>query len=236
MRGCLTFLMTVAVVAAVVAWFLPPPVADTVLSQSLSVVFGGPAHVDVRTDFPPSLLTLHADRVDVTASDARLAGGTVRASNVSLRLADVDLLGRTAAAVDGTLDGVTIDATDLGAVSLVRVTLAGPSRAIDATATVAASEARRILAAAISSGSGRAASSVDLLPPASSRVTLGGVALTARLEVVDGDLIARPDQPGVGPITVLTSSSVAPFALTSVSVENGELVLAGRVTGTALGF
>lgn len=236
MRGCLTFLVTIAVVGAALAWFLPPPVADAVLTQSLSVVLGGRTNAQVRTSFPPSLLTFHADRVDVIASDARLAGGALRASDVSLHLMDVDLLGRTAGAVGGMLDGVTIDTTELGPVSVDRVTLSGPSGALDATATIGPSEARRLLAAAVTAATGRPASSVELIPPASARATVGGVVLTARLQIVHGDLIAQPDQGAVRRITVLRSSSLAPFVLSRVSVESGDLVLAGQLTGTALGF
>jgi hypothetical protein len=236
LRGCLTFVATIVVVAAALAWLLPPPVADAVLSQSLSVVLGGPTTAQVRTSFPPSLLTLHADRVDVTGTSASFAGGALRASNVSLRLSNVDMLSRTAGAVEGSLDGVTIQTTELGPVSVERIVLSGPSGALDATATIGASEANRMVAAAVTSATGRPASAVALVPPDAARATVGGVVLSAHLLVSNGDLVVRPDRAGVGPMMLLKASSLAPFQLTGVAVENGGLVLSGRLTGAALGF
>lgn len=236
MRGCLTFLATILVVAAAVAWFLPPPVADAVLSQSLSVVLGGPMNANVRTSFPPSLLTFRADGVDVTGSNARFANGTLRAATVTLHLSDVDLLARTAGAVDGTFRDVTIDTSSLGPLSVERIVLSGPSGSLDATATIDTTEGTRILAAAIAGATGRPAISVQLVPPSSAQARVGGIPITARLGVVNGDLVALPGRPGIPTIVVLKASALAPFVLTGVAAQDGTLILSGHLTGAALGF
>lgn len=236
MRSCLTFVVTIALVVAALAWLLPPPVADAVLSQSLSVVLGGPTTARVATTFPPSLLTFHADRVDVTATNASFASGALRASNVTLRLLDVDLLARTAGAVYGSLDGVAIQTPELGPVSVERIALAGPSTMLVATATIGPSEADRILAASVASVMGRPATSVTFVPPDALRASVGGVVLSGHLVVSNGDLGVRLDRTGIGPVTILKASSLAPFALMGVSVANGGLVLSGRLTGAGLGF
>jgi len=112
MRGCLFVLVVAAALIAVGAWFGAAPLTATVIT---SILEGSGYHATSSTvtagaDPPLRLLVGHADRVTVDGSG--VTWRTFRAAQIDLTLGDVDLFGRTAGSIHGTITGAELQTTD----------------------------------------------------------------------------------------------------------------------------
>src|SRR5512142_93137 len=108
MRGCLTVLVAGVAFLAILGWFVLAPLAGAVIATGLvaSGLSGSGTTVEVTASPPYELLSLHADAVDIHSSDVTWRG--LSASTLDVRLIGLDLGARTAEAVRGRLDGVSI--------------------------------------------------------------------------------------------------------------------------------
>ncbi len=237
MRGCLSFLVFVAILVGALVWFAVPPVADLLLTQALGTAFEGNVTAHVETSFPPSLLAFHADTVDVSGSGVRPRGSGLEAATLRLRLEDVDLLARTARSVSGTLEGVTLPATaaPTGFLVVPRIDLDGPTGAILARASVPEEVVRPAVSTAIERAVGRPPDDVRLLAPDRIRITMGPLTVDGRLVVRDAALRVAFDVPAVE-VTLIDGTETAPLKLAAAAVSDSSLTLTGTLDPAALGL
>ncbi len=209
-----------------------PPIAAGVLTGAVTAagLQADDTTVTVASNPPTDLLTLHADVVEITASDATFRG--VRIGSLDITLHGVDLPGRTADEVDGRLSDVSLDNGTTGAIGLSRVRLSGGGEAITASSSVPAADARTLVADAVETATGSRPSSVTLTAPDQVRVRLGGLTVHGRLSVTrSGDLVVDiEDGPSAGDrLTVLGADSQQLIHLTGVTVTGSGAL---RLTGT----
>jgi len=237
-RGCLSFLVFLAVLLGLAAWFAVPPATDWIVTQIVRGSIAGDVHARVTTNPPPRILLLHADTLRIDGTAVTLPGGTIHAATLSLTLTDVNLLDRRAAAVTGRLDGVTIAGAGIGGGVLVisSVSIAGPPDALSATVTIDSSTALAVASADVAQLTGSSAASVSLVAPDVLRIGIQGRTLDATLLIRGGSLVADPPAGTIGPVTIVDGSLLAPLHLTGVQVTASAVILTGRLDRSALGF
>ncbi len=238
MRGCLFVVVLGAVVLVLVVAVGLPAVAAGVLTAGVRVagLEAADTTVTVTSDPPTDLITLHADRVRVRATDATFRGLEIGALDVTLR--DVAIVDRTAGSVDGRLDAVVVPNVGARSLPLGSIAMSGGGDAVIATMTLPADEARTLVAESLESALGDRPSSVRLSPP--DRLTVRyGVAVNGRLAVTSsGDLVVRVlDGPTAGQeVVLLRGGEDLPIRLTSVTVTaGGDLRLVGQLVIGLLG-
>jgi hypothetical protein len=239
MRGCLFTLLLGIVALALLVTLGLPPIAAGVLTGAVTAagLQADDTTVTVSSDPPTELLTLHADVVRVTASDATFRG--VRIGSLDVTLHGVSLPARTADEVDGQLTDVSLDNGGEPAIGLSSVRLSGGGDAVRASSTIAAADARSLVADAVESATGARPSSVALAAPDRVQVKLSGLTVHGRLAVTKaGDLVADIlDGPSAGDrLTVISAGSQQLIRLTGVTVTgSGGLRLTGRLSVGLLG-
>jgi hypothetical protein len=227
MRGCLSVLLLAAVFVLGLAWFGGPALAGTVVERSMTAAgfVAADTSVSVTSEPPLELLTGHADRVVIKGRNATLRD--IRAASLSLTLSNVDLVGRRFARVDGTLDNVSIDASDGTVINARSITVRGPADATTATIRLAEDVVKRLLTDGIRAQAGLGVGSVTLSPP-------NRIKFTAGLSI-DG----RFDVGSDGSLGVVTSGGGSRFTLfepppqlrlTNASVVGTDLVLVGTIS------
>lgn len=238
MRGCLFTLLLGAIVIGFVVVVGLPPLASGIVQAGLTAagLEADDTAVTVSSNPPTDLLTLRADTVRVTASDATFRGMDI--GSLDLALGDVHLLDRTAGSLDGELREVTVEIAGAGPVTLERITLAGDLGHVATTTTIPSGDAEALIADGIESQTGLRPTSVRLTGP--DRLTVeAGVTVTGRLAVTrDGSLVVRLDDgPWSGTRVVLVrGGDDLPIRLTSVRVsEAGALRLTGDLVIPLLG-
>jgi hypothetical protein len=236
MRGCLTFLVFVAVLVGVLGWVALPLAASVAVNAALTAggVSGTGTSVVVTADPPYELVTLHADEVRISTTDATWGG--LRAATLTLDLKSVELGRRTFASIDGELTGATLATTAGTDVTAGRVTITGSSRQAVAVVTIPAVEVRALAAAAAERTIGTAPSAITFSAPDVVTLTVNGSAIAGRLAVDPaGGLVLRVQ--GVGTVDVLRPAPGLPVHLTGVrivpggGVELGGTVDLGSLTG-----
>ncbi len=237
MRGCLFTLALAAVVVALIVVVGLPAVAAGLLTAGVRA--GGLEAADtvvtVTADPPWDLLELRADRVRVRATHATFRGLQIGALDVTLL--DVSVLGRTAGGVEGRLTGVTVPDVAGQPLGLGAIDLAGGGDRVTASTTIAAADARSLVAAEIATVTGVdvPATAVRLVPP-DKVVVSEGLSVTATLSVdAAGNIVATA--PGLPPVTLLRAGEDVPISFTSVRVVDsaGDLALAGILEVALLG-
>jgi hypothetical protein len=235
MRGCLTVLVGGVAFLAVLAWLALPRIAGVVVVAGLATsgLSGTDTRVEVDASPPYELLDLHADAIHVTSSSVSWRGMT--AGSLDVRLTGVDLGGRTAAAVTGHLDGVSIPTSE-GATSVDRIDLAGPSSAIRATLTLDAVTTARLAERAVERVVGQVATSVELVAPDRVLVAVQGRQAEGRLTVdAEGALVISV--PPFGRTVVADPAADLPFVIDAVALETGGgATLSGTLDPRALGL
>lgn len=232
MRGCLFTLALAAVLVFVVVNLGLPAVAAGVLTGAVTAAgFQAPDTViTVSSDPTTELLTLHADRVHLTATNATFRELAI--GGVDVTLTDVNGIARTAGSVDGTLTDVAVSGLPTGPMSLKEIDLAGGGDAITATAVVANADAEALVSDAVQRASGTRPTSVTLASPDLVTVVVAGAKVSGHfLVTATGDLAVKIDDgPGAGTQTVLLKGGQdLPITLTKVSIGSaGNL----RLTGT----
>lgn len=233
-RGCLAVLVGGVVFLAVLAWFALPPLAGAVVTAGLATsgLSGTGTTVVVDASPPFELLDLHADAIEVHSTDVSWRG--VEAATLELRLTGVDLGARTAVAVTGRLDGVTIP-TSQGSTPVERIDLDGPSSSVQATLTLDSTTVARLAANAVETAIGRPATTIELQAPDRVIVTVGSQRVESQVVVENGALVI--DVPPLGRAVLAEPSGDLPFLLRSVSIlPGGGATLLGTVDPHALGL
>jgi hypothetical protein len=144
MRGCLFILLLALAVLAGAAWFGAAPVASTVITSILegSGYHAASSTVTVSADPPLRLVLGHADRVTIDGGD--VTWRTFRAARLQLTLRDVDLFGRTAGSIEGTIDGAELQTAE-DPVPTADVTIEGTGSEAAATIRVSGATVDRLV-------------------------------------------------------------------------------------------
>jgi hypothetical protein len=168
-RGCLGFLVVVALAGAALA----VAAVNVILPAAVSVAVRDSPFLrgsDVRVEVDASLtgVFLHGSIDRITISGDGLDAPNARIASAAIVLKDVGIVDRSFASATGTLGGVDLEATGAGALHLETVTLDGSSRALtavadlDAASAVAAIRAKFIAAGVPVDGVSLAAGRIDL--------------------------------------------------------------------------
>ncbi len=238
MRGCLFTLLLGAIVLAFVVVVGLPPIAAGIVTAGLAAagLEADDTTVTVSSSPPTDLLTLQADTVRVTASNATFRGMEI--GSLDLALGDVRILERWAGSVDGELLEVTVRGSGGERVTLDRITLAGDLGHVTTTTTIPRAEAEALVADAVESQTGVRPTAVRFR--GSDRVSVRlGATVTGRLAISDtGNLVVRVDDgelAGTEAVLVRGGQDL-PIRLTSVRVTDaGGLRLTGDLTVGLLG-
>jgi hypothetical protein len=239
MRGCLFTLLLGAIVIGVIVVVGLPAIAAGVLTAALTGAGLNAADttVTVTSDPPTDLIGLRADTVHVTATDADFRG--MRIGRLDIVLGDVAILDRTAGAIDGELDDVTVRASGGDRVTLDRITIGGTAEHMTTTTVIPNAEAEALIADAIETQAGTRPTAVTLSAPDGLTVKVAGQTLKGRFAINGkGDLVVRAtDGPLAGTETALVRGGEdLPIELTSVTVtRNGALRLTGDLSIGILG-
>ncbi len=220
--------------AIVLLWAVLPPAAAGLIRLGLEAagLRADRLVVRVEADPPLRLLAGRADRVAVEGTIVRWDG--MAAHSLALTLDDVDLFGRRAGRVEGLLEGVDIAAGTAGSLVAVRIEVSGAGSGPRARLIVAPEEAARVVLA-LARGVGVVGGRVTLVPPDRVEVEVAGHRLTARVAVVDGDVVVEGG--GLARLVVLEAGAVAGFTVNSVVVGSDRgLVVEGRLDPGRLGL
>lgn len=236
MRGCLFTVALGAVTAALLVALGLPALAAGLLTAGVGAagLRADDTAVTVTADPPWDLLSLHADRARVVASDATFRG--IAIGSLDVTLLDVDILGRTAGGVAGRLTGVTVDGAARAPLRLAAVTLGGGTGRVTVATGIAAADARSLVAGALGAATGAAVPPAAVRLAAPDRVTVGGrSAWSVRLAVdAAGDLVALGA--GAAPVVLVRGGQDVPVRFTAVSVDGGgSVVLSGVLSVGLLG-
>jgi hypothetical protein len=228
MRGCLTFLLFVAILVGALAWVGLPTVASAGITAALAAsgLSGTDTKVTVTANPPLELASLHADSVRVQTSDAHW--NDLRAATLDLTLDDVSLGSRSFASIKGRLTGVQM-ASGGTTLSSGLVTLAGSSSKATATIAVAPGVVSALATDAAERTIGTRPSKVTLSAPDKVSLVIDGRSVAGRLAIDAGGALVALVQ-GAGTVQLLAPDAGNPFTLTSVAVTpDGGLTLGARV-------
>lgn len=236
MRGCLFTLLLAAIVGAFVVVVGLPVVAAAVLTGAVQAVGlqASDTTVVVSSEPPTDLLLMQADRVRVRATGATFRGLKIGALDVTLT--GVSLLGRTADEVSGMLRAVTVPDVAGQPLGLEAIRLSGGGETVIASTTIAAADARAIVAAEVASLVGISVPPSAIRLEAPDKVTVkAATTVTVTLSVdKDGDLVATV--PKAAPVVLIRAGQDIPMRLTSVKVTaSGGLELVGTLSIGILG-
>lgn len=225
MRGCLSVLVLAAVFLVAGAWVAGPQLAAFVVETGLSGAgfTGTNTTVSVSADPPFELLTGRADTVAIDSDGATL--GQFTAINLSLTLHGVDLVGRHAQTVDGTLENVTMRTSDSSTVRANEVRLSGDPSAADVTIRVNGSDLIQTATETIDRELGVDAQDVKFSAPNNVSFTVGKSTIAGELVIHDGGLSVTANLPGKPMIDLIAAGGG--LRLTDVAVKGSGLELLG---------
>ncbi len=225
MRGCLFVVLFAAIVIGAAAWFGSGPLVSAAIGMALtgSGYQASATSISATADPPPRLLLGHADRVSFAASD--IDWKTLHARNLALTLGGVDLFGRTADSVRGTIDGAELDDGHGGTATASSIRLSGPLAAVATTITFDESAVRATVSAAAARQFGVAPSDVQLLAPDRLRLVTKAATIEGRLIIDPTGSLALSTT--LGSVPLLTVDSSIPLQLRTVAVVDGTLHLDG---------
>jgi hypothetical protein len=232
MRGCLFVLVIGAAIVAGAAWFGAPPLASTVIA---SILEGSGYHatsstVTVSANPPPRLLIGHADRVTI---DGRgVTWRTFRASRVQLTLDDVNLFGRTAGTINGTITGAELQATGATDAATADVTLDGSGSNAKATIRVPGATVEGLVRSGVAKQYGVAVTATSLIAPDTLQITTSGTTIRGRLAIdAAGALVLVTS---LGSADLFRFDPSFPIRLTGVRISGADLELTGTLDVAAL--
>lgn len=239
MRGCLFTLLLGAIVIGFIIVVGLPAIAAGVLTAALTGagLNATDTTVTVTSDPPTDLVGLRADTVHVTATDADFRG--MQIGSLDIVLGDVAILDRTAGAVDGQLDDVTVRAAGGERVTIDRITIGGTLDRLTTTTVIPNAEAEALIADAVEAQTGTRPTGVTLSAPDGLAVKVGGQTIKGTFAVNGkGDLVVRATSGPVADteIVLIRGGEDLPVELTSVKVtKDGGLRLAGDLSIGLLG-
>jgi hypothetical protein len=235
-RGCLFTLLLAAVVVVLAVFLGLPAVASGLVTAGLTA--GGlqsdDTSVTVEAKPPTELLSGHADRVVVHATDATFRGMSI--GTLDLALEDVDVLGRTAGSVEGSLDDVTLP-PEAGGAHLRTIAVTGNGERLTVATTIPKADVEAMIADAVERKTGVRPTSVALTAPDQLKVKAGGT-INGTFAADAGDLIVRIDDgPGAGSqVVVLHGGKDLPMKISKVRVTDaGSLRIDGVLAISLLG-
>jgi hypothetical protein len=232
MRGCLFVLVIGAALVAGAAWFAAPPVTSTVITSILegSGYRAESSTVTTTSDPPLRLLLGHADRV--TIDGRNVTWRTFKAGRLQLTLADVDLFGRTAGSIHGTITGAQLQTNDGTAPPTADVTIDGSGSSADATISVPGATVDGLVRSGVAKQYGAAVTGTALVAPDTLRITTSGTMIEGRLAIDSSGglvLVTR-----LGSADLFRFDPSFPIALTAVRIRGGDLELTGTLDAQAL--
>lgn len=225
MRGCLSVLIIAAAFVVSLVWFGGPPIAEAVVTASLtsSGFKADDLDVAIRADPPLTLALGRADEVRIEGQN--VSWNDLQAESLSLKLVDVDLLARTAVSASGFLDRVELLAEG-GESTFGSVEFDGPAGAADATILVDAGTVERLAFAAFEREFGSRPERVSLVGPNIVRVQTSVGSVDGSLEIQAGALAIRSS---FGVVRLVEPSPSMPIDFTGVKVKGGGLELTGTI-------
>jgi hypothetical protein len=232
MRGCLFVLVVGAALVAVAGWFGAAPLASTVIASILegSGYRATSSTVTTTADPPLRLLVGHADRVTIDGLD--VTWRTFKASRLQLALDDVDLFGRTAGSIHGTITSARLQTNDPTAVPTADVTIDGTGRSADATIRVPGGTVDSLVRSGVAKQYGAAVTATELVEPDTLRITTSGTTIEGRLAIdARGGLVLATR---LGPADLFRFDPSFPIVLTGVRIRGGDLELTGTLDAQAL--
>jgi hypothetical protein len=237
MRGCLFTLLLAAAVVTLVVFLGLPALAAGVVTAGLTAagLHADDTTVTVQASPPTDLLSGHADRVIVHATDATFRGLAI--GSLDLALSAVDVLDRTAGQVDGTLTDVVLPEAAGGA-SLSTVTISGGGDRLLASTVVSKADVEALVADEVERRTGARPASVRLVAPDRLIVRAGGETIKGRFAAVGGDLVVGlTSGPGEGTdVVLLRGGEDLPLEIRAVEVtSDGALRIEGELAVGVLG-
>ena len=238
MRGCLFIVVLAVLVAAIVAVVGLPVVASAAVTAALNA--GGLQSKDmqvvVSSQPTTEILGLHADRIEIAATDATYR--ELEIGQLELDLRDVSLTTREAKQVSGVFRTVVVASSDpkdpLDGLHIPAITIDGGGSAINASAAIAGEDVEALVARAVKEKTGSQPTGVALAEPDRLTIVVSGLTIAGRMSIgPDGALVMRPQGSAgsaVGEVTLVDADSL-PFTLRSVEVTGGQLILGGRLAG-----
>jgi hypothetical protein len=216
MRSFLGWAILVALLLAI-GFVLAPIVVRPLIADAVRAVspFGGEP-LDVSVDVSTTGL-LHGTIDSVHVIGASLASERLTIGHLDLTVSNVGIGDHSFSAVTGDLDDVALQRADAGDAHARRVTLTGPSDAVDATASIDKDSALAMVRAALASAGLPAG---DLaLTSTGVRLTVLGQSTEVALRVVDGSVAIAGSIAGAGSIVVFGPEPGDPWQITAVSVS-----------------
>ena len=232
MRGCLFVLILAAAVIGSIAWFASAPIAGSVVGAILeaSGYRAASSTITVAADPPPRLLLGRADRLSIVSTDVEWR--TMRARSLAMDIDGVDLFGRTAATVQGSITGASFDDGAGGRSPDANLDVDGPARAASAVITIDGLAVRSLLIGLVRTTFGVTATDAQLVAPNRLRLTAPGATVEGTLVVDAGGAIAL--QTSLGSVPMVRLDPDVPLSLRTVSVVDGNVRLEGILNVNAL--
>ena len=232
MRGCLFVLVIGAAIVAGAAWFGAPPLASTVIA---SILEGSGYHatsstITVAANPPPRLLIGHADRVTIDGQG--VTWRTFRASRIQLTLGDVDLFGRTAGTIHGTITGAELQATGATDAATADVTLDGSGSSAKATIRVPGATVDGLVRTGVAKQYGVAVTAASLIAPDTLQITTSGTTIRGRLAIDAGGALVLVTS--LGSADLFRFDPSFPIRLMGVRISGADLKLTGTLDAAAL--
>lgn len=225
MRGCFFVLVLGVALIAGIAWFGSGPLVEAAIGAALggSGYRAGTSTISATADPPPRLLLGHADEVSIAGSDVDWRA--LHAGNLSLTLDDVDLLGRSAATIRGSISDARIDDGRGGSAAATSIQLSGPADAATTTIVVDPAVVRATIVAAAARQFGVTIDDVQLVGPDRLELVTGLGTLEGRL-IIDGTG-ALAFATRLGSVPILSIDPNLPLRLTDVAIVDRALQLQG---------
>jgi hypothetical protein len=231
MRGCLFVLVVGVAVLAGAAWFGAAPVASTVITSILegSGYRATSSTVTASADPPLRLLLGHADRVTIDGRD--VTWRTFRAGRLQVTFRDVDLFGRTAGSIDGTIEGAELQTVEAPAPT-ADVTIEGTGSEAAATIRVPGATVDRLVKSGFAKKFAVAVVSTSLAAPDVLRISAIGTTIQGRLAIDAGGALVLVTP--LGEAELFRFDPSFPIQLVGVRIRGGDLELEGTLDPEAL--
>ena len=231
MRGCLFVLIFAALVVSIAAWFGAPVLASSVISVGLqNAGFQAETLETAATsDPPPKLLLGRADHVTIEATGVSFR--TFRADRLALDFTDVDLLGRRAGWISGTIDGAEVTSAD-GVPTTADVRIEGPASGAAAVIVIDAATVERVVRATFEDRIGVDITRTELVAPDTLRIISPGTTIEGRVIVDASGAIALSTR--LGESRILSLDPSFPLRLRAVRAAGGDLRVDATLDAEAL--
>jgi hypothetical protein len=231
MRGCLFVLVLAVLVVTVAAWFGAPPLTSTVIASILenSGYHAADSTITASANPPVRLLFGHADSVTISGRD--VTWRTFRAAALDLTMSDVDLFGRTAGAIHGTIGGAELHASGT-VVPTANVAIDGSGSEATAVIQVGGATVDRFVRSGFSRATGTLPTTIALVAPDTLQVATSGSTIAGRLAIDDAGALVLVTP--LGSTEIFSFDPSFPIRITGVRIVGADLELTGTLDAEAL--